>query len=139
MDYKKILTITLLAFLLVGVNTAFAATKIAFVETSRVLQKSPQVQAVKDKIKKEFARRDDQLVAEQKQLTKLQEKLLKDGSVMSEADACEMAQPAPLKVSSSILSPSILRKTSSLSPQSGLFPFAECVAHDISEKFRGLR
>jgi outer membrane protein len=83
---KKIMTVALLVFLLLGVNTAMAATKIAFVETGQVLQKSPQVKAVKDKIKKEFARRDDQLVAEQKQLTKLQEKLLKDGSVMSEAE-----------------------------------------------------
>lgn len=86
MQQKKIMTVALLVFLLLGVNTAMAATKIAFVETGQVLQKSPQVKAVKDKIKKEFARRDDQLVAEQKQLTKLQEKLLKDGSVMSEAE-----------------------------------------------------
>ena len=86
MQQKKIMTVALLAFLLLGMNTAFATTKVAYVETGRVLQKSPQVKAVKDKIKKEFARRDDQLVAEQKQLTKLQEKLLKDGSGMKEAE-----------------------------------------------------
>ncbi len=86
MQQKKILATALLAFLLMGMNTAFATTKVAYVETGRVLQKSPQVKAVKDKIKKEFARRDDKLVAEQKQLTKLQEKLLKDGSVMNESE-----------------------------------------------------
>ena len=86
MRQKKILATALLAFLLVGMNTAFATTKVAYVETGRVLQKSPQVKAVKDKIKKEFARRDDGLVAEQKQLVKLQEKLLKDGSGMKEAE-----------------------------------------------------
>jgi len=83
---KKILATALLAFLLVGMNTAFATTKVAYVETGRVLQKSPQVKAVKDRIKKEFSRRDDKLVAEQKQLVKLQEKLLKDGSGMKEAE-----------------------------------------------------
>ncbi len=82
----KNITVVLLVFVLLGVNTAFAATKIAFVETGRVLQGSPQVKAVKNKIKKEFARRDDQLVAEQKKVTKLQEKLLKDSSVMSESE-----------------------------------------------------
>ncbi len=86
MRQKKILATALLAFLLVGMNTAFATTKVAYVETGRVLQKSPQVKAVKDKIKKEFSRREDKLAAEQKQLTKLQEKLLKDGSGMKEAE-----------------------------------------------------
>ena len=84
---KKITLISLLAvFSLVLNGAAFAASKIGYVEVGKVLQESPQVKAVKEKIRKEFSKRDDQLVAEQKKLKKLKEKLQRDGSIMSEAE-----------------------------------------------------
>jgi outer membrane protein len=73
------------AFLLAS-GSAVAATKVGYVEVSRVLQASPQVKAIKERIRKEFARRDDQLVAEQKKLKKLKEKLNRDAAIMSEAE-----------------------------------------------------
>lgn len=66
---------------------ALAELKIAFVEVNRLLKDAPQVQEVRDRIKGEFARRDDELVSQQKQLQKLEEKLSRDGSVMSDAEA----------------------------------------------------
>lgn len=84
---KKMSVLALLAVFLVSLSgAALSATKIAYVEVGKVLQESPQVKAVKDKIRKEFAKRDDQLVAEQKKLKKLKEKLSRDGSIMSEAE-----------------------------------------------------
>jgi len=76
----------LVLFLVTASGMAVAATKIAYVEVGKVLQESPQVKAVKEKIRKEFSKRDDQLVAEQKKLKKLKEKLQRDGSIMSEAE-----------------------------------------------------
>ncbi len=84
---KKTSMLVLFAVFLVSLSgAALSATKIAYVEVGKVLQESPQVKAVKDKIRKEFAKRDDQLVAEQKKLKKLKEKLARDGSIMSEAE-----------------------------------------------------
>ncbi|WP_456407873.1 OmpH family outer membrane protein [Thiolapillus sp.] len=84
---KKVTLFSLLALSLVTMSgAALAASKIAYVEVGKVLQDSPQVKAVKEKIRKEFSKRDDQLVAEQKKLKKLKEKLKRDGSIMSEAE-----------------------------------------------------
>lgn len=82
--FRKCLLLFLALSLPVG---AFAAdTKVAFVNVPRLLEDAPQVAAVRDSIKKEFARRDDELVAQQKQLKKLQDKLRKDAAIMSEAE-----------------------------------------------------
>lgn len=84
---KKITLFSMLVLFLVSTSgAALAASKIAYVEVAKVLQESPQVKAVKEKIRKEFSKRDDQLVAEQKKLKKLKEKLQRDGSIMSEAE-----------------------------------------------------
>lgn len=68
-------------------GSALAATKVGYVEVAKVLQASPQVKSIKERIRKEFAKRDDQLVAEQKKLKKLKEKLQRDAAIMSEAEA----------------------------------------------------
>lgn len=84
---RKVTLFGMLALFLVTMNgAAFAASKIAYVEVGKVLQESPQVKAVKEKIRKEFSKRDDQLVSEQKKLRKLKEKLQRDASIMSEAE-----------------------------------------------------
>lgn len=82
----RVVVVLIAAFLVMGSGVVSAATKIAFVEVARVLKESPKVKAAQDKIRKEFAHRDDQLVAEAKQLQKLKDKLLKDSSIMSEAE-----------------------------------------------------
>lgn len=67
--------------------SAQAAGNIAFVEVSRILQSAPQVETIKEKIKKEFGPRDNEMVAQQKQIQKLQEKLVRDGAIMSDEEA----------------------------------------------------
>lgn len=83
---NKVVVVLVAAFLVFGSGAVSAATKIAFVEVGRVLKDSPKVKAVQEKIRKEFAHRDDQLVAEAKQLQKLKEKLAKDSAIMSDAE-----------------------------------------------------
>jgi len=73
-------------FLVTMSSGVVAATNIAYVEVGKVLQGSPQVKAIKEKIRREFSKRDDQLVAEQKKLKKLKEKLQRDSSIMSDAE-----------------------------------------------------
>lgn len=65
---------------------AWAAQKVAFVEVPRLLQEAPQVDAIRGQLKREFSRRDDELVAQQKQLASLEEKLQRDASIMSDGE-----------------------------------------------------
>ena len=67
--------------------SALAELKIAFVEVNRLLKDAPQVQKVRDRIKGEFARRDNELVSQQRQLKKLEEKFNRDSAIMSESEA----------------------------------------------------
>jgi len=84
--FKTLLAASLILMLaFVGTATA-AGTRVAYVQVAKVLQASPQVKAIKERIRREFAKRDDQLVAEQKKLKKLKEKLARDAAIMSEAE-----------------------------------------------------
>lgn len=88
MQLRKLFPLLLATLLVCGVaGAASAETRIAFVEVARLLQEAPQVQAVREKLKGEFARRDGELVAQQKQLKQLEEKLARDGAIMSAEEA----------------------------------------------------
>jgi len=60
--------------------------KIGAVNALRVLEQSPQADAAKQKIEKEFAPRDRQLVAQQKKVKEMEDRLTKDGAIMSESE-----------------------------------------------------
>jgi len=82
-----VLTLTAI-FSMLMLSTANAADyKIGFVEVAKLLNQSPQVAAVRDKLKKEFSRRDQELLAQSKQIKTLAEQLKRDGAVMSESEA----------------------------------------------------
>ena len=88
MLWKRLIILPALSFALaVGSTAVFAEANVAFVEVSRVLKEAPQVVAVREALKKEFARRDEELVAQQKQVKRLEEKLQRDGAIMSEAES----------------------------------------------------
>lgn len=74
-----------------ALSAAFAAPgaegyRIAFVEVPRLLQDAPQVAAVREGLKKEFARRDKDLVALQAEIKKIEEKLQRDGAILSDGE-----------------------------------------------------
>lgn len=60
--------------------------KLGVVNALRVLEQSPQADAARKLIEKEFAPRDKQIVAEQKKLKESEDKLAKDGAIMSESE-----------------------------------------------------
>ena len=60
--------------------------RVAFVEVPRLLQDAPQVAAVRESLKKEFSRRDKDLVALQADIKKIEEKLQRDGAILSDAE-----------------------------------------------------
>ncbi|RKZ99184.1 MAG: OmpH family outer membrane protein [Gammaproteobacteria bacterium] len=76
----------ILITLLFSVSLAYAEQKIAFVNQARLLQKAPQAESARNKLQKEFAKRDSALVSLQKKIQKNTEKLQKDAAILSEAE-----------------------------------------------------
>jgi len=72
--------------MMLGSAVTAAEIKIGFVNVAQVLQQAPQAAEAKKRLEKEFAPRDKRLVAQQKELKKLEEKLARDAAVMSDAE-----------------------------------------------------
>jgi len=67
-------------------GTLWAETKIGFVNAARVLEEAPQADLARKQLEKEFAPRDKQIMKMQKDLKKFEEKLARDGAIMSESE-----------------------------------------------------
>lgn len=61
--------------------------RIGFVNATKVFEESEQYKEARAKLQSEFSRREKDLLSSQKQLKQLEEKLQRDGSVMSESEA----------------------------------------------------
>ncbi|MBL6987790.1 MAG: OmpH family outer membrane protein [Methylobacter sp.] len=68
--------------LLLITNVSFADLKIGFVNIPAVLEKAPQAEKAKKRLEQEFSPRDKQLVAQQKEIQSMDEKMAKDAAVM---------------------------------------------------------
>ena len=66
-------------------GTALAEIKIGVVNAEKILEKAPQVQQARSRLEKEFSPRDKQLVSVQREVKSMEDKLAKDGDVMSES------------------------------------------------------
>lgn len=64
--------------------------KIGAVNALRVLEQSPQAEVARNMIQKEFAPRDKELLAQQKKLKELEDKLSKDGAIMSDQERSKL-------------------------------------------------
>jgi outer membrane protein len=73
-----------LLVLLTSMSLSAAELKIGFVNVAKLLEKAPQAEKAKKELEREFAPRDKKLVAEQKEIKQMEEKLGKDAAVMSE-------------------------------------------------------
>lgn len=62
---------------------ALAQVKVGFVNISKVLDKAPQAETARERIEKEFAPRDRELLEQQKEIRAMEDKLVKNGAVMS--------------------------------------------------------
>jgi outer membrane protein len=74
--------IALFLGLLLITNVSFADLKIGFVNIPSVLEKAPQAEKAKKRLEQEFAPRDKQLVAQQKEIQTMDEKMTRDAAVM---------------------------------------------------------
>ena len=80
-----------LIFFIFSFTSSFAEDyKLGAVNALRVLEQSPQAEKARAAIEQEFAPRDKQLVAQQKELKAMEDKLAKDGAIMSEAEKNNM-------------------------------------------------
>jgi len=75
---------------------------VVFVNSTRVVEQAPQAKSARENVQREFAARKDEIVASQKELKSLQERLQRDGAVMSEGERRKlerevMAQQRELK------------------------------------------
>jgi outer membrane protein len=80
------LVLVTLAAAAMPLAAARAEVKIGVVNVARLLQEAPQAQAASQALENEFAARRRELENQQKDLKAREEKLAKDGAVMSESD-----------------------------------------------------
>ena len=60
--------------------------KIGYVDATKVFEESPQYSAARESLKTEFTRRENDVLAKQKQLKTLEDELSRDRAVMSESE-----------------------------------------------------
>jgi outer membrane protein len=60
--------------------------RIGFVNATKVFEESEQYKEARDRLQTEFSRREKDILSNQKQLKQLEEKLQRDGAVMSESE-----------------------------------------------------
>ena len=82
--------IALFLGLLFITNVSFADLKVGFVNIPLVLEKAPQAEKAKKRLEQEFSPRDKQLVAQQKEIESLAEKIAKDAAVTSKSEQAKL-------------------------------------------------
>ncbi len=77
----------LVAVCVFAAPASFAAdTKIAVVKINQLLEDAPQAKAALQRLEQEFAERDRKLMDEQKAVKRIEDKLARDGAIMSESE-----------------------------------------------------
>jgi len=84
--FNKVLIASILTVALIGTAQA-TDIKVGFVNVARILEKAPQAEKAKVALEKEFSPRNKRLLASQKEIKKLDEKLARDAKLMSESEA----------------------------------------------------
>ena len=87
---STILYVALLAGLSVYSGTSLAEMKIGFVDTVKLMEAAPQAKSAQSKIESEFTPREKELVALQRAIKAKEDKLERDGSVMSESERSKL-------------------------------------------------
>lgn len=66
--------------------------KIGFVNAARILDQAPQAEQARERLEKEFAPRDQELVSAQRTLRQLEEKLASDNTSMADEERRQMVR-----------------------------------------------
>lgn len=84
---KKILLVASCFWFFLMVGSASAEEyRIGFVNATKVFEESEQYKNARDRLQTEFSRREKDILSSQKQLKQLEDKLQRDGAVMSESE-----------------------------------------------------
>ena len=67
-------------------QAASAEVKVGFVNVAKVLELAPQAEAARNRIEKEFAPKDRELLQQQKDVRSLEDRLVKNAAVLSESE-----------------------------------------------------
>jgi outer membrane protein len=87
---STIISAVLLSAFAVCPGALLAENKIGFVDTVKLMEAAPQAKSAQSKIEKEFAPREKKLVALQRQIKTQEDKLTRDGAVMSESERSKL-------------------------------------------------
>jgi len=92
MTSKKIngLALVLASALLAPIASGAAPAKVAVVDLNRVVAESPQGKAAIEKLNAERVEKQRELVSQQKDLRALEERLNRDGAIMSESERADV-------------------------------------------------
>ncbi len=71
---------------MLAAQTASAEMKVGFVNVAKVLELAPQAEAARNRIEREFAPKDRELLQQQKDVRGLEDRLVKNAAVLSEAE-----------------------------------------------------
>ena len=80
----------LLAALSLYSSVSFAELKIGFVDTVKLMEGAPQAKSAQSRIEAEFAPREKELVALQREIKKMEDDLARDAAVMSESEKAKI-------------------------------------------------
>ncbi len=76
----------ILAVGMFAAQAASAQVKVGFVNVAKVLELAPQAEAARNRIEREFAPKDRELLQQQKDVRSLEDRLVKNAAVLSEAE-----------------------------------------------------
>lgn len=80
----SLLRLAMVASLAVASSLAAAESKIGFVNAARVSAEAPQAEEARASLEREFSPRDRQIAEEQSEIRRIEERLARDGAVMSD-------------------------------------------------------
>ncbi|MES9959243.1 MAG: OmpH family outer membrane protein [Sedimenticola sp.] len=89
---KKTAFVLLVSLLTLGGMASAEGIRIGVVNPNKLVEKSPQYDQVRKELESEFKRRNEDLIAKQKQLKKLEDKLSRDSAVMSASEVKRLEQ-----------------------------------------------
>jgi len=95
LTYRPLLVALVGGFLCWAAASACAAElKVGYVDAQRVLKQAPQAQAMLDKLQKEFEPRKEEVVNTQDKLQRVEDKLSRDGDIMSDSERLKIQHQA---------------------------------------------
>jgi outer membrane protein len=87
---QSVFGLTIMVMVSVLPASVLAEMKIGFVDLAKLSESAPQIRSAQSKIDAEFTSREKELIDLQRKTAKLEEKLSKDGAVMSDAERSKL-------------------------------------------------